>query len=426
MNNIAFKFYRTKKNNILIVHSFKNGQILFYDDISAKLLHNLLLNDSKTLSKLLSENNISVIDWNEFVDDFHLQIEQEAHQYETISNEFNHSEKEVYEELYQAGFLYSFHLDLTKKCNFRCNHCYHTFESYDQNDLSLDEIKILFETLEKIGVFKLVLSGGEPLLRQDIWDILELGKQHNFLIEIYSNGYLIDDNTVIKLKQYPVALLSFSYYGDEASTTKVTNNSLAHARLMNAAELCKANNIVFEFKYTILKENIDSIAYAREFCKTHSIPLSFELCITPKLNGSTDNLRSKITEEEYIRVFSEHKDIMLYPPVKNNETDEVQCSAAKYSLYCDYSGEIFPCVSWRTSLGHISDLERIWKELWEKNHLIQKKCSAFPSFNKFSFCEYCYQICPGLSCLEKNNDGDCYNAGCEIAKIVERIYNQNK
>ena len=423
MEKIAFRFYSTLSNDILVVHSFINGQFLFYDGISARLLHNWLLEDTEKVSSVLIENNISVSEWNDFTADFLYQLEEKIEPQETVSTEYNYSEADIYEELYQAGFMYSFHLDLTQKCNFRCKHCYHPFDSYTKDDISFSEIEELFKKLDKLGVFKLVLSGGEPLMRSDIWNILELTKEYSFIVEIYSNGFLVDEDVVKRLKQYPVALLSFSYYGNEESTQKITNSTKAYNHLMRAIELCKENQIIFELKYIILKENIDCITQSREFCKENSLPLSFELCITPKIDGTNDNLSSKITEEEYVKVILENRDIMLYPPKNNNVNSDVECNAGRYSLYCDFSGELFPCVSWRKSLGRISDIENIWKNTWEEKHLHREKCDNFPSFDKYSFCKYCYQICPGLTCLEKGIDNDCYNSGCEISKIVEKIYN---
>ena len=69
------------------------------------------------------------------------------------------------------GVPISVHLDLTYRCNERCEHCY--LEHDDKGEMTTAEIFDVFDQLADAGVFFLVLSGGEPLLRRDFFPILE-------------------------------------------------------------------------------------------------------------------------------------------------------------------------------------------------------------------------------------------------------------
>lgn len=429
MERISYKLYKLKHKNLLVVFSFENGDFLFYDDISADVLYSYLIGDINSLNKHLEDNEIQIDEWENFRQDFFYQCTQKKSletntSYKTGENE----ESKIYEEIYESGYLYSFHLDVTKDCNFRCKHCYHTFEGYEKADLPFSTIEHLFTALSQIGVFKIVLSGGEPFFRNDIIEILKLGKKCNFVFEIYTNGYCLDEKLMQELKKLPISLLSFSYYGGEKATQRITGNQFSYQRLLRAIDLCEKYNMFYELKYIILKDNIQDISVSRDFCKDKNIPLTFEMCITPKIDGDCENLTEKISDEEYKKIILQNEDIMLYDKVNMDNDSTLECNAGRYGLYCDYSGNIYPCVSWRRELGNVFDgIEKIWENIVNKKNFIERfKCSSYPSFNQYSFCQYCYQICPGLSYLENASDKDCYNSGCNIAKIIEHLHKISK
>lgn len=74
----------------------------------------------------------------------------------------------------------------------------------------------------------------------------------------------------------------------------------------------------------------------------------------------------------------------------------------------------------RKILGNYKDLEKIWLGKMLKE-ITQKKNMNFKQFNKYSYCKFCYEICPGLSLLEGKSDIDCDNSGCLISKAIEYL-----
>jgi MoaA/NifB/PqqE/SkfB family radical SAM enzyme len=100
-----------------------------------------------------------------------------------------------------AQSLYSFHTDgqprpfsasfaVTNKCNLKCVYC--DLPNIKTQELSLEEIETLFQVLKKMGVKRLGIFGGEPLVRKDICAILELAKKYEFFISLNSNLLLYD------------------------------------------------------------------------------------------------------------------------------------------------------------------------------------------------------------------------------------------
>jgi len=83
--------------------------------------------------------------------------------------------------------------NLIRRCNLTCKHCYSLSADTDfKGELSLDEIAVTMADLKAFGVPGLILSGGEPLLRPDIFEIAELAKGFGFYVGLSSNGTLID------------------------------------------------------------------------------------------------------------------------------------------------------------------------------------------------------------------------------------------
>lgn len=422
MSDFVYRYYRTNSVNIMVVYSWSNNRYMFFDGVSAEVLEATFAEDKQRISLLLKQNDISEDEYKSFL--CLIDPKGNSEKYEKIGIEDNHFEEDkIYKEIYNAGFLYAFHFDITHKCNLRCKHCYHTFDEYSRDqDLTIFEIKELFQILRELGVFKVTLSGGEPLLREDLEEILCFADECNFVCEIYSNATLLNREILQMLKCHNVSKLSFSCYGFEKSSAEITGCKDFFAKLEQAITLCKEENMPFELKYPVTKENISEIQTFRAYCKEKNIRLSFEICLTPKLNGNTDNLSCKISCDEYRRMILENSDIMLYKAVNLQADEEIMCNAGRLSLYCDYRGCIYPCVSYRRKLGDYTELKTIWDDIIAERILPIPKHSDYPSFGTHSYCKYCYEICPALSMLENGSYGDCENSGCEIAKIVEEIH----
>jgi len=89
------------------------------------------------------------------------------------------------------------YLHLTKRCNLDCQYCYFDAGQAMADGLSLKEFTRLFGDIVQLGLEKLVFTGGEPLLREDIFDIVSIFRQIDAArrthLCLMSNGLLIDD-----------------------------------------------------------------------------------------------------------------------------------------------------------------------------------------------------------------------------------------
>ncbi|MFW6270605.1 MAG: radical SAM protein, partial [Bacillota bacterium] len=89
----------------------------------------------------------------------------------------------------------------TNRCNLKCPHCYRDAGSDMENELTTEEACNLIDNIKKAGFRLMIFSGGEPLLRKDIFDLIEHAAAVGLRPVLGSCGELIDEDTAVSLKQ---------------------------------------------------------------------------------------------------------------------------------------------------------------------------------------------------------------------------------
>jgi MoaA/NifB/PqqE/SkfB family radical SAM enzyme len=89
--------------------------------------------------------------------------------------------------------------NLTNRCNLYCKHCYSSANQETEGELSLEEIESIAEDLAREDVRFAILSGGEPLLRKDIYDISRILKDRGIKTYLSTNGLLINRENVKRI-----------------------------------------------------------------------------------------------------------------------------------------------------------------------------------------------------------------------------------
>ena len=101
----------------------------------------------------------------------------------------------------------SFDLEITARCNHNCRHCYINLPAGDhpakQKELSLEEIQMIADEAVSLGTLWCLITGGEPLLREDFADIYMLLKRKGLLVSVFTNATLIYEEKIRLFKMYP-------------------------------------------------------------------------------------------------------------------------------------------------------------------------------------------------------------------------------
>ncbi|MBU3897216.1 MAG: radical SAM protein [Nanoarchaeota archaeon] len=92
-------------------------------------------------------------------------------------------------------------IEFTKRCNFNCIYCFAGEKTEGKNELTIEEYKTYFNKLKQLGFKQISLLGGEPLLREDFFEIARYAAEIGFVVHICSNGSLITKDNARKIKE---------------------------------------------------------------------------------------------------------------------------------------------------------------------------------------------------------------------------------
>ncbi len=146
--------------------------------------------------------------------------------------------------------------NLVRRCNLTCKHCYSISADIDfPNELNTDEIFHVMDDLKRYRVPVLILSGGEPLLRSDIFEISHRAKAMGFYTALSTNGTLIDEDNIAA-----IAAVGYDYLGISIDGLRETHDDFRRMRgafnkSMDAVRLCGAANIKVGLRFTLTMDN---------------------------------------------------------------------------------------------------------------------------------------------------------------------------
>lgn len=146
--------------------------------------------------------------------------------------------------------------NLIRRCNLTCKHCYAVSTDTDfKGELSTDEVFTVMDDLKGFRVPVLILSGGEPLMRPDIFDISHRAKEMGFYVALSSNGTLIDESNIEK-----IAAVGYNYVGISVDGLKETHDKFrrkegAFEATMNGIRMCRERGIKVGLRFTLTADN---------------------------------------------------------------------------------------------------------------------------------------------------------------------------
>jgi len=150
--------------------------------------------------------------------------------------------------------------NLIRRCNLTCKHCYSISADTDfKGELSTEEVNTVMDDLKQFHVPVLILSGGEPLLRPDIFDISKRAKAKGFYVGLSTNGTLIDENNI-----QPIADVGYDYVGISIDGIKETHDTFrqkqgAFDASMHAVRLCREHDLKIGLRFTLTQDNAEEL-----------------------------------------------------------------------------------------------------------------------------------------------------------------------
>lgn len=169
-------------------------------------------------------------------------------------------ETDQYYKYYQNRYVKMIFWSVTGKCNFQCRHCYMDAPDAALGELSTKEALDLIDQMADCGVLRVDITGGEALVRKDIWQLIDHILDYKMTIGIfYSNGWLLDEKVLDefdKRKIKPQISVSFDGVGWH-DWMRGTHG--AEDAAIKALNLCKERGFKTDVQMCIHRGNLKSL-----------------------------------------------------------------------------------------------------------------------------------------------------------------------
>ena len=146
--------------------------------------------------------------------------------------------------------------NLIRRCNLTCKHCYTTSADKDfPNELTTEQIYTVIADLKNYQVPVLILSGGEPLLHPEIFNISRHAKQMGFYVALSSNGTKITPKNIQEIVDIGYQYIGISLDGIGQTHDEFRQKQGAFSEAMRGVELCLQHGIKVGIRYTLTQNN---------------------------------------------------------------------------------------------------------------------------------------------------------------------------
>jgi len=306
------------------------------------------------------------------------------------------------------GYGYHAVWEITEACNLRCKHCHATSDQAGADELTTIEGLNFIDSLSELKKFQmLVFSGGEPLMRKDLDEVLFRSRKRGLVNVIASNGTLIDLSRAIELKRLGVKGVAISLDStDSAIHNDIRRNLKAFELALKGIEACKRAGMVVQINFTAMKENLSTLENVVSLC--NEIKADIMLCYQLVGMGRGCDIKyvSALTSEDNRELVSKLRSLQkdslaiiepvacpqYWPHLLGKDKDKTQkliknhpfhgCSAGWGLLYLKPNGDLWPCPFVPVSGGNIrlnsiADIygnSEVFVNLKDKNNL-KGKCS---------------------------------------------------
>ena len=281
-------------------------------------------------------------------------------------------EPEQYYQYYDNRFVKSVFWSITGKCNYRCRHCYMDAPGAALGELSTQEALDLVDQMAECGVLRVDITGGEPFVRKDFWQIIDRLQAHKIVVGmVYTNGWLLDETILDAFEARgirPTSSISFDGMGWHDWMRGVSG---AEEAALRALRLCQTRGFSTNVEMCLHRGNRNTLRQTIETLCAVSVPSLRVGSVTMTELWQKQNEGNTLTEEEYIEtalrlipdyyqsncplelmyggVIDLHRDgsyeiLAQRYDGTDDSLDCYLCGSVRWSCYITPEGRLLPCM----------------------------------------------------------------------------------
>ncbi|MCR4432239.1 MAG: radical SAM protein [Tepidanaerobacteraceae bacterium] len=250
-------------------------------------------------------------------------------------------------------------IDPTERCNLSCIGCW-AGDYQRQEELDFDTLDRILTEAEELGIYFIVVSGGEPLVRKN--DIIRLANKHNSQVfHLFTNGTLVDDEFIEAIRRAGNVTLAFSIEGFE-QTTDARRGKGVFNKVMEAMDRMRKAGLVYGVSTTYTRNNTEELASEKFVDMLVEKGVAFAWYFTYIPIGKDVDISMMATPEQrsymYDRIleYRRTKPIFIMDFWNDGEASDGCIAGGRRYLHINARGEVEPCAFVHYATCNIKDV----------------------------------------------------------------------
>ena len=323
-------------------------------------------------------------------------------------------------------------IEPTLRCNLKCSHCYVAYDS-KKKEMTYEEICYILDEITEAGCLWLLITGGEPLVRNDFLDIYTYAKKKGLIITLFTNGTLVTPEVADQLKEWLPFSVEITLYGATKETyERVTGIPGSFERCMKGIHLLLERKIPLKLKTMVMTLNQHELWDIKKYVEDLGVEFRFDPVLNPGLDGSKEPCKLRIPPEEVVELdLADEKRIKGWKEFCKkfwglaNSDKLYTCGGGQTSFHIDPYGELSLCIMSRMPSYNLC--KGSFREGWYEfiPEVRSQKPKGDYKCGKCDLLSLCDQ-CPGWGQLENGNPEMPVEYLCQIAHLRAEAFGVNR
>jgi len=319
-------------------------------------------------------------------------------------------------------------LELTFRCNLRCQHCYVSYGHNGipgQQELSASEIQRIIDEVVDAGCLWFLITGGEPLVRRDFLDIYAYAKRKGLIVSLFTNGTLITPRIADYLAEWPPFRVEITLYGATQETyERVTGIPGSYARCMRGIELLLERGLPLRLKTILMTLNQHELHDMQAFADSLGVDFRYDPMINAGLDGEGKPKSLRVPPEDIVQLDLEDRRraeelqslIQRTKGYKIHGDNLYACGAGQRSFHIDPYGQLCLCMMVRYASYDLRNgpFQVGWREFFPQ--VLSQTIDGNYACQQCELRPLCGQ-CPGWSFIEHGETQKPVDYLCRIAHL---------
>lgn len=321
-------------------------------------------------------------------------------------------------------------IEVTWKCNWRCVHCYQDDHKTDR--YSTQELKSLLDQLHAAGTIHLIVTGGEPLVRSDLVEVIRYSRKLGMTVTLYSNGHLVNEVLAKELGPLVGTVEISILAGEPALHDQLARAPGSFERALRGATLLREQGVNVVIKTPVLRPAYQSLGKLKALMASSGFDWQTDPEISQSYAGAQFPIAFKLGKDELRQFFIDFPEFNPQSGIQSNDPGVVNgmCLAGRRFCFIDAIGNVYPCLNFKNAMDRVSTrlgnvFETSFASIWAEAAVLKEIRNA--NFGDFKVCGGCdaKQGCRQCMALNFEEYGSLFQPArivCGLTKAAASLF----